>query len=341
MDDFSFDSLMNNDFEDDYEDDLPRYRSGLSPLLTEEPADQEVSQGAEHDEHNDGYGELEFDDGSVYRGDLVNGVRCGYGIMDYPNGDCYEGFFDNDVFNSSGVSCLKGELRETLCCTDENGKQVPISFFDKSGRGRYTFANGCYIEGYWKDDILVGEAVSTYDDGAVYRGEWHNHCPNGFGRMTYADGTYDEGSWTDGELEGEAVVTYRDGRIYRGEWRNDRPEGSGKLTYPNGESYEGTWKNGSLDGNAVVRLANRSVYRGEWHNNSAHGRGTYVSDEGIYVGQFVRGKKEGTGRMTYSNGEVYEGEWKYNQPHGTGVYTKANGTSFHAWFQNGKLLRTL
>ena len=66
-----------------------------------------------------------------------------------------------------------------------------------------------------------------------------------------------------------------------------------------------------------------------------------MSDEGIYVGQFVRGKKEGTGRMTYSNGEVYEGEWKYNQPHGTGVYTKANGTSFHAWFQNGKLLRTL
>ena len=341
MDDFSFDSLMNNDFEDDYEDDLPRYRSGLSPLLTEEPADQEVSQGAEHDEHNDGYGELEFDDGSVYRGDLVNGVRCGYGIMDYPNGDCYEGFFDNDVFNSSGVSCLKGELRETLCCTDENGKQVPISFFDKSGRGRYTFANGCYIEGYWKDDILVGEAVSTYDDGAVYRGEWHGDQPDGFGRITYADETYEEGCWVDGELDGEAVVTYDDGKIYRGEWRNGRPEGSGKLTYPSGESYEGTWKNGSLDGNAVVRLANRSVYRGEWHNNSAHGRGTYVSDEGIYVGQFVRGKKEGTGRMTYSNGEVYEGEWKYNQPHGTGVYTKANGTSFHAWFQNGKLLRTL
>jgi serine/threonine protein kinase len=69
-------------------------------------------------------GEIKFDDGSVYEGDLVNGKANGTGKQTYADGNIYEGDF------------IDGQ---------------------RNGKGRYTFTDGRVQEGNWKDDEFAGQ----------------------------------------------------------------------------------------------------------------------------------------------------------------------------------------
>jgi hypothetical protein len=44
-------------------------------------------------------------------------------------------------------------------------------------------------------DCQNGKGLWTWDDGAMYDGEWKDHRMDGMGMSTYADGTTYDGEW--------------------------------------------------------------------------------------------------------------------------------------------------
>lgn len=46
---------------------------------------------------------LEFEDGTIYKGDVLNGQKQGSGKLIFPNGDEFIGKFDDDEINGWGV----------------------------------------------------------------------------------------------------------------------------------------------------------------------------------------------------------------------------------------------
>ena len=46
---------------------------------------------------------MEYDDGTVYIGDILNGKKQGTGRLTFKNGDYFNGEFDDDEINGKGV----------------------------------------------------------------------------------------------------------------------------------------------------------------------------------------------------------------------------------------------
>lgn len=40
--------------------------------------------------------------------------------------------------------------------------------------GKYSYANGDYYEGQWKNDMYHGRGKENYSDGSYYEGTWNS-----------------------------------------------------------------------------------------------------------------------------------------------------------------------
>eukprot|EP01043_Picozoa_sp_COSAG02_P001747 COSAG02_NODE_37_length_48203_cov_57.745708_31_plen_141_part_00 len=56
---------------------------------------------------------------------------------------------------------------------------------EKHGTGRYTWKDGSYYDGQWKNDEREGMGKYTYPSGGVYDGEWKDSKPHGNGTYTW------------------------------------------------------------------------------------------------------------------------------------------------------------
>ena len=63
------------------------------------------------------------------------------------------------------------------------------------------------------------------------------------------------------------------------------------------------------------------IYMGSTKNCFPDGIGKmFMSEGGIYTGQFNQGLREGKGILVYEDGEKYDGEWKNDKCHGLGTF---------------------
>lgn len=125
---------------------------------------------------------VEFDNGDVYEGEMVNGLRHGKGKYTWANGDFYEGEWAKGW--RSGFGIYKSHSKNEV---------------DGS-----TFASYVY-EGDWKNSKKHGHGVATgykavTPTGRIcfdwsYDGEWIEDNRHGNGKYTYADGSYFTGVW--------------------------------------------------------------------------------------------------------------------------------------------------
>jgi hypothetical protein len=71
----------------------------------------------------------------------------------------------------------------------------------KSGRGVYTFSNGCVYFGTFQNDQMYG-GVLTYPNGHRFVGQWNKNCQrHGPGKEFNPDGTIHRvGQWKDGQF---------------------------------------------------------------------------------------------------------------------------------------------
>jgi hypothetical protein len=102
-----------------------------------------------------------YENGDIYKGELVKHYELGKGTMYYENGDKYEGDF---YFGTRG------------CKWNESGKDTV------NGQGIYTIANGDKYEGEWQNSKPHGYGIAYYEDGGIrYEGEWKNGFKSGKG----------------------------------------------------------------------------------------------------------------------------------------------------------------
>jgi len=188
----------------------------------------------------------------------------GMHVITYDNGDIYRGFL-NRVF--------------------------------RHGRGMLVFANGDRYEGTFENDLMSGdgsdgaECIYTYNNGAVYVGDF-----------------------ADGKFHGEGKATYSDGSTYEGGFAGGHREGKGTYVFANGDTYTGEYVADKMEGNGVYLYANGDMYTGEYKANLREGKGTYVFANGDkYEGEFVAGDMHGKGTYTLSGGEVYSGRFEHGQ----------------------------
>lgn len=113
--------------------------------------------------------------------------------------------------------------------------------------------------------------------------------------------------------------------------------------------YEGEWSMGKKNGlgkelKFIAKLEGSKVYSskisdyyGEFKNDLFNGKGTLITSEFNYVGNFKDGKKEGFGKITFENNDSYEGEFLADDFHGQGTFNfNESKESFTGLFENHK-----
>lgn len=177
-------------------------------------------------------------DGSVYNGDLKDGLFHGRGKLSWPDGRSYEGQFRR------GRMSGRGRLDYNDGCIYEG----EFSGGEFNGEGRYE-CEATVWQGEFREGDLVQGTVS-WDDGTSYEGEFRDYQAHGQGRRTTAEGARYEGTFEAGYLvEGR----YRDeqGFRYQGGFQFGYYNGEGELTQPDGTTIRATFEYGEANGEGV------------------------------------------------------------------------------------------
>ena len=83
-------------------------------------------------------------------------------------------------------------------------------------------------------------------------------------------------------------------------------------------------------------MYNEGKYVGEWKNGKQHGQGTFTQYSGDrYEGEWRDGRENGQGTFIWSDGRKYEGEFKDGKQHGQGTLTSPDGSQWRGdWIDN-------
>jgi hypothetical protein len=154
--------------------------------------------------------ELNFPDGSVYRGKLKNGKPDGVGFIRFKNGNEYTGSFKDGAFDGHGVSTS--------------------NFGDK-------------YEGQWKNSQRNGVGKMSFRIGGAYEGEWKDDRYHGKGTITYlGSGRRHEAHFNEGVEEGAAVNVAAEQRVVNYRLKEDTESPNSRLLvhsafYPQNKAY--------------------------------------------------------------------------------------------------------
>jgi len=112
---------------------------------------------------SDSEGQYTWKNGSVYKGQFVNGMKHGKGKWMKSrdvNSNVYEGDYYMDT---------------------------------KQGYGEFKWDSGNLYKGNYKNDLRNGYGEMYWTDGSIYKGNWINGIQHGYGKMIFLDGTINEG----------------------------------------------------------------------------------------------------------------------------------------------------
>lgn len=128
---------------------------------------------------------IEYDDGRVYTGEVVDGKRHGKGKLVWRNGDIYEGDWRDDK---------------------------------RHGKGIFVWTSGNLYEGDWRNDERHGKGKLTWKSGSCYEGDFSNGVRTGKGKISWGEekkraGDIYEGDFVNGERTGTGTYTYANGRV--------------------------------------------------------------------------------------------------------------------------------
>ena len=189
----------------------------------------------------------------------------------------------------------------------------------------YTFPNGDYYEGEWKNGKPHGQGTfiynTKYNNQKKYVGGFKDGKHHGHGSYTYSYGIKYVGEFKDGKWHGHGSYNYANGNTYVGQWENGNPQGQGTVIYTNGNKYVGEFKDGMKSGYGVHIFAEGERYEGEFKDDKFSGQGTYT----LILSEDAKKK--------------YVGQWKDNKAHGQGTSYDAKGKVYQEGiFEDGKFL---
>ena len=120
----------------------------------------------------EGRGTMVYEEGGMYEGQWLAGVRHGQGKNTSATGNVYEGEYVKD---------------------------------QRHGHGKYTFADGEAYEGEFVEGKKHGRGKKTNADRSSYDGEYVNSEKHGIGTYTHADGMVEVGCYEAGADVGQGV----------------------------------------------------------------------------------------------------------------------------------------
>jgi hypothetical protein len=162
-----------------------------------------------------GHARLQLREGTVYEGQLMNGVICGRGMMRWRDGAVYEGEFALGLRNGHGIFKAGGALAGMVYEGDFDNDKM-------EGVGRCTFADGRQYSGQWREGHIEGTGSMHWQNGSEYTGEYVRDKKHGHGTFKWPDGRSHSGEWKDGKQDGQGVATDAQGNATPGTWRQGR-----------------------------------------------------------------------------------------------------------------------
>lgn len=225
----------------------------------------------------DGYNEIRYDNGAIYKGNFHNEMRTGFGKQSWPDGSNYSGHFLDDRIE---------------------------------GNGSLVYPNQDVYTGEWKNNMANGLGEFKSNTGAYYKGNWIDDNMFGQGQETNENGDTYEGNYENGKKSGYGVYNWIDGSFYKGHWKNNKFNGSGNMQWSDGRNYQGTWMNNKMHGKGMFIWPDKSKYEGEYVADKRHGEGKMTFSDGkCYVGPWKSGQSHGNGILILTNGKQREGNW--------------------------------
>ena len=159
-----------------------------------------------------------------------------------------------------------------------------------------------------------GFGIFTYDDGAVYTGEWSGgKCHGQGGHVSY------DGAWVDDKKHGQGTYKWSDGNEYEGQWVDGERTGEGTFAWGDG-AYTGAFLKGARQGRGVYKWPNGDRFSGEWSGGERTG-----------YGKLVTSRQSGNATVV----TTYFGEWKNNKKHGEGMQSEKRGNGKQNVTQDG------
>ena len=178
----------------------------------------------------------------------------------YPNGDLYVGEVHGSSYNGKGKMFWK---------STGNTYEGDWVYDYRTGKGKFTWADGTYHEGDFVRGKYEGYGIHTYTDGGKYEGQFHDDKRNGKGKMT----------WPNGDT-------------YVGDWVENFRTGKGRYVWANGAYYEGDFARGKFHGNGKRWYINNYTYIGEFKNDVRHGKGILMAPDGTAVEYYYENDKK-------------------------------------------------
>ena len=170
-------------------------------------------------------GVIEYAEGHMYIGKVVNNRPHGSGKMDFAGSVIvsYEGEWRKSKPHGQGVLIWENNY------TVYSGGFVNGAL---TGQGKITFGDGTSYEGGYKDGKWTGRGIYIFDGGS-YEGDFLDSLWTGQGRLIYDDGLEYIGGFSQGVWAGEGRLTKQNGDIYEGEFAGGVLVG-GTIAYSNG-----------------------------------------------------------------------------------------------------------
>jgi hypothetical protein len=242
-----------------------------------------------------------------------------------------------------GLSCGVESISSTEVARASDLPDCSNSLVRHNCFGKMTFEDGAIYVGEWKNSKYHGDGIYTEVNGFKYVGEFRDDKWNGYGTATTGDGDTFIGMWKD-NLAVKGKIIYANGDIYVGKIdKKGNAIGEGTYVYANGDKYVGEWRTDKKNGQGTLVFASGAKYVGDWKDNKRTGQGVYTSASGsIYKGEYKDNKWSGQGTLTYGPkskwaGDKYVGGWKNDKRNGKGKYTYADGTIKEGIWEDGKL----
>ncbi|KAG8145659.1 hypothetical protein E2320_012144, partial [Naja naja] len=130
------------------------------------------------------HGTYKWLDGSMYEGEVKNGIRHGFGMykcgtypVSYKSGNIYEGQWERDLRH--------GEGRMRWLTSNQEYTGMWVNDFvngNRHGHGKFFFASGAMYDGEWVLNKKHGMGKLVFKNGRVYEGEFNydhiTECPS-------------------------------------------------------------------------------------------------------------------------------------------------------------------
>lgn len=178
----------------------------------------DIYEGDWKEDRISGKGKYTFLSGHIYEGDFINGQFEGNGTMTYSSGATYTGEWKSSKRNGKGTYIdangisqsgmwhegeFQGEEKSFAVFASEshpsNERLTDCNtYYCGNGRGRYTYKDGSFFEGDFRNNLPDGKGICYYANGDRYEGGWKHNAPHGEGIMYFSSGVVYNAVWNQG-----------------------------------------------------------------------------------------------------------------------------------------------